>query len=126
MGSTICPTHNLEALQDAKQRAGIPTGPNDDIFVIKEKGKIKPYNKYMAGHLLKRMVKQAGYQQGANDPKYTLHGFRKGGAIQATKDQIPISTIMKQADWKSGQMVQHYQRQINIDDHATNMIKRYR
>ena len=124
-GSTICPIHNLEKLIKEKQKAGIPTGPNDDIFVVKEKGKIKPYNKYMAGHLLKRMVKEAGYPQGPNDPKYTLHGFRKGGAIQATKDGIPISTIMKQADWRSGRMVQHYQRQINIADHATNLISRY-
>ena len=109
-----------------KRINGIPTGSDDHVFVYEDKGETKPYNAYKAGHLLKRMVKAAGYPQGANDPKYTLHGFRKGGAIQATKDGIPISTIMKQADWKSGAMVNHYQRQINIDDHATNLMNKYR
>ena len=79
----------------------------------------------MAGNLLKRMAKAAGIGQGPNDPPYTLHGFRKGGAIQATKDKVPTSAIMKQADWKSSEMVHYYQRQINIDDHATNLMHAY-
>ena len=125
-GNEMCPVHNTQKLMILKKIAGIPVGPNEHVFVYEEGGEIKPYNKYKAGHLLKRMVKEAGYPQGPNDPKYSLHGFRKGGAIQATKDGVPISTIMKQADWKSERMVHHYQRQINIDDHASNLINRYR
>ena len=125
-GYTMCPVHNILTLIILKQRAGIPTGATDHILVKEQNGQIKPYNKYMAGQLLKRMVTAIGIGQGTNDPQYTLHGLRKGGAIQAKKDGVPTATIMKQADWKSSEMVHYYQRQINIDDHATNLWNRYR
>ena len=109
-----------------KEQYQIPMKSSDDIFVYTNEGQIKPYNKYSAGKLLKRMVKAAGYPTGPNDPKYSLHGFRKGGTIQATIDKVPTSTIMKQADWKSESMVHHYQKQINIDLHSSNMMNVYK
>lgn len=80
----------------------------------------------MSCNLLKRMVRNAGYPQGPNDPTYILHGFRKGGTIQATLDKVPISTIMKQADWKSVGVVFHYQQMIDIKSHVMNIMNVYR
>ena len=126
-GAEMCPFHELGKLTQYKQRAGISTEPDQPFLVRKGKtGKIIPYNAYTAGALLKRLAKAAGLTgKTCKETVYTLHGFRKGGAIQAVQDGLPTSTIMKQADWKTARMVAYYNRQIPTEMHATNMTNKY-
>ena len=126
-GAILCPKHNIEKLTTAKIAAGIQVTANSPVFLYTNKKQIKPYNKYKAGALLQRMAKAAGYKtkDEKGDNIYSLHGFRKGGAIQGIIDGVPVSTIMKQADWKTERMVYYYNRQKDIDQHAINMMQAY-
>ena len=122
----ICPYHNMMKLYRLKMEHNIPSQPKDAVFLWIRNGKITPYNKYSHGKLLKRMARKANINinQG-KETKYSLHGFRKGGCMQATIDGLPTSTIMKQADWKTADMINLYNRLIPIDMHLQNVIKPY-
>ena len=45
--------------------------------------------------------------------------------MQAMHDNIPRSTIMKQADWKTDKMIERYAKKTSINMHARNMINKY-
>ena len=126
-GPTMCPLHETMKLIRMKQENEIDTSPTAALLIRKSKtGAMIPYNPYTAGDLLKRMAKAAGLDKEATKQAiYTLHGFRKGGAMQAVQDGLATSTIMKQADWKTARMVAHYNRQIPTEMHAQNMINKY-
>ena len=107
----------------------MPTGHNDLIFMhLKGKQRtLTPYNKYSAGDLLTRMVREANLKNlDTTNTKYSLHGFRKGGAMQAIQDGMDITSTMKQADWRTAEMVIHYTRKTPIGMHANNVINIYK
>ena len=125
----ICAYCNLTALIRIKKESGIPTDPEQAVFVRPLKtGKLTPYNEYKASALLKRLAKETGlYEKDkTKEAKYSLHGFRKGGTIQAINDDIPRSTIMKQADWKTDKMIERYAKKMPVSMHANNMIEKYK
>ena len=128
-GKSECPYHNMMKLIIIKNKAGISTARNQPIFMYL-KGKqrtLTPYNKYSAGDLLTRMVKTANLKDlDTTNTKYSLHGFRKGGAMQAVQDGMDITSTMKQADWRSAEMVIHYTRKTPIEMHANNVINIYK
>ena len=124
----MCPYHNvMKIVKIQTETQGLPK-PSDPILIRKapKTAKKYPYNEYTAGRSLKRLAKEAGLiTDAAKEAVYTLHGFRKGGAIQAVLDGNDDSTIMKQADWNSARMIQHYQNKTPIDIHALKMIRNY-
>ena len=51
--------------------------PKDHAFVLQENGEMKPYNEFKAGHLLKRVLKEAGCAQGMNELKLSLQVWKR-------------------------------------------------
>ena len=124
----LCALCNLIKLTKLKQENGISTDPSQPVFVRPLKtGRMTPYNEYKASALLKRLAKEAGlYEEDTTkDTKYSLHGFRKGGTMQAIHDNIPRAAILKQADWKTDKMIERYAKKTPINMHARNMINKY-
>ena len=70
-------------------------------------------------------LKEKFIDEDTTDTQYSLHGFRKGGTMQAIKDGMDITSTMKQADWKTAEMVIHYTKNTPIDMHANNVINIY-
>ena len=90
-GSHLCPVSALKAMFQI-----FPRSDNSPVFVIPRNRGLVPLTDSVACKHLKDVSGSLGL-----NPSLTFHDFRRGGAVWAFKNGVPLEHIMKHGTWKS-------------------------
>ena len=90
-GSHLCPVSALKAIFQI-----FPGSDNSPVFVIPRNRGLVPLTDSVARKHLKDVSGSLGL-----NPSLTFHDFRRGGAVWAFQNGVPLEHIMKHGTWKS-------------------------
>ena len=98
-GGEHCPIRALLQLKDASTRAGIPTGPDDPIFVLHGSVPKGPAGKLLATRDVSNALKRAAVALNLDPDDYSSHSIRSGAAKAAADAGVPEAELKLRGGW---------------------------